>query len=61
MTIISRSCLIAADSLAICTTWCALGQPHDIGDRRLLRGSISGVLLVDGEQSSHCFDFPSGP
>ncbi|TBU43827.1 hypothetical protein BD309DRAFT_959745 [Dichomitus squalens] len=49
LTIVKLSCLIASDCLVISATWFALSRRYntrDIGERR---GTISGVLLLDGE------------
>ncbi|TBU52425.1 hypothetical protein BD310DRAFT_998025, partial [Dichomitus squalens] len=47
-TIITRSCLIAADCLAIGVTWSTLGLQYSPRERGMLKGSISSVLLTDG-------------
>ncbi|TBU37723.1 hypothetical protein BD309DRAFT_904714 [Dichomitus squalens] len=46
--IIARSCSIAADCLAIGSTWLALGLPHANSRGGILKGSISSALLLDG-------------
>ncbi|TBU52351.1 hypothetical protein BD310DRAFT_832399, partial [Dichomitus squalens] len=48
LTIISRTCLIAADGLAIGATWFTLGLPYASRRDGVLKGSISSVLLIDG-------------
>ncbi|TBU60039.1 hypothetical protein BD310DRAFT_1006898, partial [Dichomitus squalens] len=48
VTIISRSCLIAADCLAIGVTWFTLGLQYPAHRGGMLKGSISRVLIMDG-------------
>ncbi|TBU60047.1 hypothetical protein BD310DRAFT_905623 [Dichomitus squalens] len=49
LVIISRSCLIAADFLAIGATWSTLAQrPHSVHHMSVLKGTISSVFLLDG-------------
>ncbi|TBU52354.1 hypothetical protein BD310DRAFT_889547 [Dichomitus squalens] len=48
VTIISRSCLIVADCLAIGVTWFTLGLQYPAHRGGVLKGSISRVLLIDG-------------
>ena len=45
---ISRTCLIVADGLAICATWSSLYKRHYIRHGVAFKGTISSVLLVDG-------------
>ncbi|TBU34146.1 hypothetical protein BD311DRAFT_651137, partial [Dichomitus squalens] len=47
-TIMARSCLIAADCIAIGVTWYTLSRRRDIRQPRAFKGTISDVLLVDG-------------
>ncbi|TBU22605.1 hypothetical protein BD311DRAFT_742896 [Dichomitus squalens] len=47
-TIIARSCVIAADCLAIGVTWFILGLQYPAHRGGVLKGSISRVLLIDG-------------
>ncbi|TBU60035.1 hypothetical protein BD310DRAFT_848350 [Dichomitus squalens] len=47
-TIISRSCVIAADCLAIGVTWFTLGLQYPAHRGGVLKGSIARVLLMDG-------------
>ncbi|TBU52422.1 hypothetical protein BD310DRAFT_832199, partial [Dichomitus squalens] len=46
--IVARSCLIAADCIAIGATWFTLARPGEIGHIRSIKGSVSHILLVDG-------------
>ncbi|EJF58091.1 hypothetical protein DICSQDRAFT_139714 [Dichomitus squalens LYAD-421 SS1] len=46
--VISRSCMIAADCIAIGATWFTLPRRRGLGHANLLKGTISDVLLVDG-------------
>ncbi|TBU52127.1 hypothetical protein BD310DRAFT_259673 [Dichomitus squalens] len=48
MTIISRSCLIAADTVMIGVTWFTLAQPYAIRHIHVLKSSLASVLLIDG-------------
>ncbi|TBU23300.1 hypothetical protein BD311DRAFT_674265 [Dichomitus squalens] len=48
LTIISRSCLIAANCLATGVTWFILGLPYPAHRGGVLKNSIARVLLVDG-------------
>ncbi|TBU60060.1 hypothetical protein BD310DRAFT_923811 [Dichomitus squalens] len=48
VTIISRSCVIAADCLAIGFTWFMLGLQYPAYRGGVLKGSIARVLLMDG-------------
>ncbi|TBU54970.1 hypothetical protein BD310DRAFT_934764 [Dichomitus squalens] len=48
LTIVSRSCLIAADCLAASVTWFALARPRSIHTLGVRQGSLAGVLLIDG-------------
>ncbi|TBU34123.1 hypothetical protein BD311DRAFT_683366 [Dichomitus squalens] len=49
LTIVARSCLIAADCIAVAATWFTLSRRHrNLRQGNSLRGSISSVLLVDG-------------
>ncbi|TBU36737.1 hypothetical protein BD309DRAFT_697865 [Dichomitus squalens] len=48
ITIISRSCLIAADALAIGATWHTLGLQFPTRRASVLKHSISSALLTDG-------------
>ncbi|TBU21641.1 hypothetical protein BD311DRAFT_677894, partial [Dichomitus squalens] len=49
LTIVSRSCLIAADCLAASVTWFALARPRSIHTLGVRQGSLAGVLLIDGD------------
>ncbi|TBU47615.1 hypothetical protein BD309DRAFT_987966 [Dichomitus squalens] len=46
-TIMARSCLIAADCIAIGVTWYTLSRRRDIRQPPAFKGTISDVLLVD--------------
>ena len=47
--IISRSCQIAADCIAISVTWFTMSQAYGVGNVAKRQGSLSRVLLLDGE------------
>ncbi|TBU41855.1 hypothetical protein BD309DRAFT_867468, partial [Dichomitus squalens] len=48
VTVLSRSCLIAADCLAAGVTWFTLARPRDIHFIGVLKSSLTRVLLIDG-------------
>ncbi|TBU24948.1 hypothetical protein BD311DRAFT_855376, partial [Dichomitus squalens] len=48
LTVLSRSCLIAADCLAAGVTWFTLARPRDIHFIGVLKSSLTRVLLIDG-------------
>ena len=47
--IISRSCQIAADCIAISVTWFTMSQAYGVRNAAKREGSLSRVLLLDGE------------
>lgn len=53
--VISRSCMIAADCIAVGVTWFTLSRRGGLGHAdAMLKGTISNVLLIDGE---HCLAY----
>ena len=49
VTIATRTCVIIAECLAAGATWLALSGRYDFGHAGALKGTISQVLLLDGE------------
>ena len=47
--IISRSCQIVADCIAIGVTWFTMSQAYGVRNAAKREGSLSRVLLLDGE------------
>lgn len=52
--ILSRSCTIAADCLAIGVTWFTLSSRNDFFRSSAIKGSMSSVLLMDGAYWLEC-------
>ena len=54
VTILSRGCLIMADSIAIVTTWATLSRRYDFQQENMQKRSLTSVLLWDGECKLLC-------